>query len=102
MYYTSLDIPRQPTCIKLGIRELYQPIQSCRVACLVICNKFVQYPDRTAFAIAGLMLSCLGTAAYKYIVKCVYCQYHYNVPTDYLCSLEHVQLCIAVMIVNYH
>ena len=23
-----LDIPRQPTCMKLGTRELYQPIQS--------------------------------------------------------------------------
>ena len=36
-----LDIPRQPTCMKLGTRELYQPIQSCHVVCLGISNKSV-------------------------------------------------------------
>ena len=28
MYSDLLDIPRQPTCMKLGTRELYQPIHS--------------------------------------------------------------------------
>ena len=28
MYVHLLDIPRQPTCMKLGTRELYQPIHS--------------------------------------------------------------------------
>ena len=28
MYMYLLDIPRQPTCMKLGIRELYQPIHT--------------------------------------------------------------------------
>ena len=28
IYMYLLDIPRQPTCMKLGTRELYQPIHS--------------------------------------------------------------------------
>ena len=55
-----LDIPRQPTCMKLGTRELYQPIQSCHVVCLGISNKSVAVPRQDS--ICGLMLSCLGTA----------------------------------------
>ena len=43
LYYTSLDIPRQPTCMKLGTRELYQPIQSCHVICLGISNESQVY-----------------------------------------------------------
>ena len=39
-----LDIPRQLTCMKLGTRELYQPIQSCHVVCLGISNKSVTVP----------------------------------------------------------
>ena len=39
-----LDIPRQPTCMKLGTRELYQPIQSFHVICLGISNKSVAVP----------------------------------------------------------
>ena len=34
-------VPRQPTCMKLGTRELYQPIQFCHVVCLGISNKSV-------------------------------------------------------------
>ena len=63
-----LDIPRQPTCMKLGIVELYQPIQSCHVICLGISNKYVTVSDRTALTLAGLMLSCLGTATHTSIV----------------------------------
>ena len=44
MYIHSLDIPRQPTCMKLGTRELYQPIQSCHVVCLGTSNKSVALP----------------------------------------------------------
>ena len=40
-YVYLLDIPRQLTCMKLGTRELYQPIQSCHVVCLGISNKSV-------------------------------------------------------------
>ena len=28
-------------------------------------TNLLQYPDRTAFALTGLMLSCLGTAIYN-------------------------------------
>ena len=41
-----LDIPRQPTSMKLHVRtrELYLPIQSCHVFCLGISNKYVAVP----------------------------------------------------------
>ena len=32
-------------------------------------TNILQYPDRTAFALAALMLSSLGTATYTYTVK---------------------------------
>ena len=44
LYQSLLDIPRQPTCMKLGTTELYQPIQSCHVVCLGISNKPVAVP----------------------------------------------------------
>ena len=45
VYSYLLDIPRQPTCMKLGTRELYQPIQSCHVVCPGISNKSVAVPS---------------------------------------------------------
>ena len=44
VYEYLLDIPRQPTCMKLDTRVLYQPIQSCHVVCLGISNKSVAVP----------------------------------------------------------
>ena len=41
----------------VGTGELYQPIQG-----LPRGIQGFQYLDKTAFALAGLMLSCLGTA----------------------------------------
>ena len=66
--------------MKLGRREKYQPIQYCWVhisrllGYLVSYMQFayryptnlLQHPDRTAFALAALMLSCLGAATYIY------------------------------------
>ena len=58
LYTCLLDIPRQTTCMKLGIGELCQPIHRLPRDIPPI------YPDRTAFSLAGLMLSCLDTATY--------------------------------------
>ena len=50
MFVHLLDIPRQPTCMKLGTRELYQPIQSCHVVCLGISNKSVAVPRQDSMS----------------------------------------------------
>ena len=69
MYFALLDISRQLACMKLGSREIYQPIQYCWVhTCRLLgyivhtCIQQVSCstPDRTAFALAALMLPCLG------------------------------------------
>ena len=63
--------------MKLGRREKYQPIQYCWVhtsRLLVSYMPFayryptnlLQHPDRRAFALAALMLPCLGAATYIY------------------------------------
>ena len=66
--------------MKLGSREKYQPIQYCWVHTSRLLGYLVSYmpfayryptnllqhPDRTAFALAALMLSCLGAATYIY------------------------------------
>ena len=64
--------------MKLGSREKYQPIQYCWVHISRLLGYLVSYmpfayrypinllqrPDRTAFALAALMLPCLGPATY--------------------------------------
>ena len=66
--------------MKLGSREKYQPIQYCWVHISRLLGYLVSYmpfayryptnllqhPDRTAFTLAALMLSCLGAATYIY------------------------------------
>ena len=68
-----LDISRQLACMKLGRREKYQPIQYCWVHISRLLGYLVSYmpfayryptnllqhADRTAFALAALVLSCL-------------------------------------------
>ena len=39
----------------------------------------LQYPDRTAFALAALMLSCLGIATNTYIHKYVHTYIHMRI-----------------------
>ena len=72
-YMYLLDISRQLACMKLGSREKYQPIQYCWVHTSRLLGYLVSYmpfayryptnllqrTDRTAFTLAGLMLSCL-------------------------------------------
>ena len=64
--------------MKLGSREKYQPIQYCWVHTSRLLGylasympfayryptNLLQHPDRTAFALAVLMLPCLGAATY--------------------------------------
>ena len=72
--------------MKLGTsREKYQPIQYCWVHISRLLGYLVSYmpfayryptnllqcTDRTAFALAALMLSCLGAATYIYTF-CLY------------------------------
>ena len=62
-----LDIPRELACMKLGSRELYQPIHVYTIldiAGLVHTPRGIQQIccSTQTFALAGLMLSCLGTA----------------------------------------
>ena len=71
--YPLLDISRQLACMKLGSREKYQPMQYCWVHISRLLGYLVSYmpfayryptnllqrADRTAFALAALMLSCL-------------------------------------------
>ena len=66
--------------MKLGSREKYQPIQYCWVHISRLLGYLVSYmpfayryptnllqhPDRTAFALAALMLPCLGAVTYIY------------------------------------
>ena len=70
----KLDISRQLACMKLGSREIYQPIQYCWVhTCRLLgylvhtCHLPIDIqqvscstPDRTAGQHAALMLPCLG------------------------------------------
>ena len=69
--------------MKLGSREKYQPIQYCWVHIRRLLGYLVSYmpfayryptnllqcADRAAFALAALMLSCLGTATYMYNIS---------------------------------
>ena len=48
VYVYLLDIPRQPTCMKLCTGEFYEHILSCAM--------------QQGSYMSGLMLSCLGTA----------------------------------------
>ena len=89
MHVYLFDISRQLACMKLGSREKYQPIQYCWVhisrllGYLVSYMPFVyRYPtnllqcaDRTAFALATLILSCLGTVT----IICTVC----------MCIMQH-------------
>ena len=64
--------------MKLGRREKYQPIQYCWVHTSRLLGylasympfayryptNLLQYPDRTAFTLAVLMLSCLGATTH--------------------------------------
>ena len=75
-----LDISRQLACMKLGSREKYQPIQYCWVHISRLLGYLVSYmpfayryptnllqcTDRTAFALAALILSCLHTITIIY------------------------------------
>ena len=45
------------TCMKLGTRELYQPIQSCHVFCLGISNKSVAVPRQDSICRAHAVQS---------------------------------------------
>ena len=87
LYIRLLDISRQLACMKQGSREKYQPIQYCwvhisrllgyLVSYMLFAYRYptnlLQHPDRTAFALAALMLSCLGAATY------IYCMYMHTV-----------------------
>ena len=78
VYNNLLDISRQLAFMKLGSTEKYQPIQYCWVHISRLLGYLVSYvpfayryptnllqhPDRTAFALAALMLPCLGAATY--------------------------------------
>ena len=82
IYIYLLDISRQLACMKLGSREKYQPIRYCWVHISRLLGYLVSYmpfayryptnllqrTDRTAFALAALMLSCLRTVYMKYVV----------------------------------
>ena len=72
-----LDISRQLAYTKLGSRGKYQPMQYSWVHTSRLLRRLpssympfayptnlLQYPDRTAFALAVLMLPSLGTATY--------------------------------------
>ena len=50
MYHRSVNVARQLTCMKLGTRELYQPIQACHVVCLGISNKSVAVPRQDSMS----------------------------------------------------
>ena len=80
-YYVLLGISRQLACMKLGSREKYQPIQYCWVHTSRLLGYLVSYmpfayryptnllqrTDRTAFALAVLILSCLHTVTIYYV-----------------------------------
>ena len=79
-----LDISRQLACMKLGSREKYQPIQYCWVHISRLLGypvsympfayryptNLLQHADRTAFALAALMLSCLRAVTIIYYCTC--------------------------------
>ena len=90
LYCTMLDISRQLACMKLGSREKYQPIQYCWVHISRLLGYLVSYmpfayryptnllqcADRTAFALAALMLSCLRAVTIIHSrSKYAYCMY---------------------------
>ena len=74
MQKPSAQYSRQLACMKLGSREIYQPIQYCWVHTCRLLGYLVHTchlprdiqqvscstPDRTAFAHAALTLPCLG------------------------------------------
>ena len=71
VYVHLLDIPRQPTCMKLQVhlytRELYQPIQSCHVVCLGISNKSVAVPRQDSIHPCNIYIIHRHTCTCMYI-----------------------------------
>ena len=61
MYCVLLGTPRQPTCMKLGNREPYQPMQSC----LGISNKSVAVPRQDSIR------PCCPVWALQHIFTCI-------------------------------
>ena len=90
MYTYLLDIPRQPTCMKLSTLSAYiiLHVQAgfIHVICLGISNKSVAL--RTAFALTGLMLSYLGTVTYN--VQFYLALPFYTLPTSLMYCLPNV------------
>ena len=100
--------------MKLGSREKYQPIQYCWVHISRLLGYLVSYmpfayryptdllqrADRTAFALAALMLSCLHAVtidvmcSYCVLYVCVTCTYCVAWYLQYLC----MNLCRCVCV----
>ena len=87
--------PMQLTCMKLGTRELYQPIQSCHVSCLGISNQSVAVPRQESIC-PSLQGSCCPVWALHH--QCTV-QYTIHVCVPATCILLIYMLMIVLCMV---